>query len=136
RSLLLFLGGTCHGPCSKGCSYGSALLDTGLTAESLLENDERFEDAIEFFVHNLVGSLHFVKGEGMGRHKRGIDALHLQHAQEAFHAQTATGAQAGCNGLFGHADSPLDAWEVYEITVTVVAHIGDGAASFRDLDRI
>ncbi len=104
RSLLLFLGGTCHDPCSKGCSCGSALLDTCLTAESLLENDERFEDAIEFFVHNLVGSLHLIKGEGMGRHERGIDALHLQHAQQAFHAQTATRTQAGRNGLFRHAD--------------------------------
>src|SRR6266487_1680254 len=136
RSLLLFLGGTCHDPCSKGCSCGSALLDTCLTAESLLENDERFEDAIEFFVHNLVGSLHLIKGEGMGRHERGIDALHLQHAQQAFHAQTATRTQAGRNGLFRHADSPLDTRDMHEVIVTVIANIGDGAASFRDFDSI
>src|SRR5438876_386237 len=105
-------------------------------AESLLENDERLEDAIEFFVHNLKGSLHLVKCEGMGRHERWIDALHLQHAQQAFHAQTATRTQTGRNGLFRHADSPLDARDMHELTLTVIAHIGDGAASFRDFDSI
>src|SRR6266480_4147219 len=105
-------------------------------AESLLENNERLEDAIEFLVHNLKGSLHLVKWEGMGRHERWIDALHLQHAQEAFHAQTATRTQAGRNGLFRHADSPLDARDMHKVTVTMVTNIGYGAASFRDLDRI
>jgi hypothetical protein len=103
---------------------------------SLLENDERLEDPVEFFVHNLEGSLHLVKGESMGRHERWIHALHLQHAQEAFHAQPATWTQAGRNGLFRHTDSPLDAWNMHKVTVTVIAHIGDGAASFRDFDRI
>src|SRR2546428_12130037 len=107
-----------------------------MSAESLLENDERLEDAIEFLVHNLKGSLHLVKWEGMGRHERWIDALHLQHAQEAFHAQTATRTQASRNGLFRHADSPLDARDMHEVTVTVIANIGDSAASFRDFDRI
>jgi hypothetical protein len=107
-----------------------------MTAESLLENDERLEDAIEFLVHNLEGSLHLVKWEGMGRHERWVDALHLQHPQEAFHAQTATWTQTGCNGLFRHADSPLDARDMHKVTVTVIAHIGNGAASFRDFDRI
>ena len=55
-----------------------------IAAESPLEDDERLEDAIELFVHDLEGSLHLVKREGMGRHQRGIDALHLQHTQEAF----------------------------------------------------
>src|SRR5205814_6057613 len=105
-------------------------------AESLLENDERLEDAIEFFVHNLKCSLHLVKCEGMGRHERWIDALHLQHTQEAFHAQTATRTQTGRNGLFRHADSPLDARDMHEVIVTVIAHIGDRAAGFRDFDRI
>lgn len=35
------------------------------SAESLLELDERFEDTIEFFVHNLKRSLHLVKREAM-----------------------------------------------------------------------
>ena len=65
--------------------------DMCLAAASSLKNDERLEDAVEFFVHDLEGSFHLVKREGMGRHERGIDALHLQHAQQAFHAQTATG---------------------------------------------
>ncbi len=112
RSLLLFLGLSCRDPCSKGGFGGIALLDTCMTAQSLLENDERLEDAIKFLVHNLEGSLHLVKWEGMGRHERWIDALHLQHAQEAFHAQTATRTQAGRNGLFRHADTPLDARNV------------------------
>jgi hypothetical protein len=86
--------------CSKGGFGGIALLDICMTAESHLENDERLEDAIELLVHHLKGSLHLVKGEGMGRHERGIDALHLQHAQEAFHAQPATRTQTGRNGLF------------------------------------
>src|SRR3989441_359838 len=136
RSFLLFLGLSCSDPCSKGGFGGSALLDTCMTAASLLENDERLEDAIEFLVHNLKGSLHLVKGEGMGRHERWIDTLHLQHAQEAFHAQTATRTQSGRNGLFRHADSPLDARDMHEVTLTVIANIGDGAASFRDFDSI
>src|SRR5205807_6670012 len=103
---------------------------------SLLENDERLEDAFEFLVHNLEGSLHLVKWEGMGRHERWIDALHFQHAQEAFHAQTATRTQTRRNSLFRHTDAPLDARDMHEVTVTVIAHIGDGAASFRHLDRI
>src|SRR5260370_32721546 len=60
------------------------------TAESLLENDERLEDAIEFFVHNLEGSLHLVKSKGMGRHERCINALHLQHAHASLQSQTPT----------------------------------------------
>src|SRR5258708_28245318 len=107
-----------------------------MTAKSFLENDKRLEDAIEFFVHNLKGSLHLVKWEGMGRHERWIDALHLQHAQETFHAQTATRTQTGRNGLFRHADSPLDARDMHELTVTVIAHIGDTAARFRHFDSI
>src|SRR5258708_23098603 len=93
-------------PCSRGRSGGIALLDTGMTAESLLENDERLEDAIEFFVHNLKGSLHLVKCEGMSRHGRWIDALHLHHAQEAFPAQTATRPHPAGNVLLPHANSP------------------------------
>src|SRR5260370_16851203 len=72
----------------------------------------------------------------MGCTQRGVDPLQLQHAPEAFHAQTATGTQASRNGLFRHADSPLDAWDMHEITVTVVPNIGDGATCFRDFDSI
>jgi hypothetical protein len=71
-----------------------------MTTESLLEDDERLEDAIEFFVHDLERFLHLVKREGMGRHECGVHTLHLQHAQEAFHAQPAAGTQAGRNRLF------------------------------------
>src|SRR5260221_8517623 len=108
----------------------------GVNAESLLENDERLEDTIEFFVHNLKGSLHLVKWEGMSRHGRWIAAFPLQHAQETFHAQTASRTQTGGNGLFRHANSPLDARNMHEVTVTVIANIGDGAAGFRDFDSI
>jgi hypothetical protein len=72
----------------------------------------------------------------MGRHERWIDALHLQHAQEAFHAQTATRTQAGRNSLFRHAESPLDARDMHKVTVTMVTNIGDGAPCFRDFDSI
>src|SRR5437868_15101489 len=99
-----------------------------MTAKSLLENDKRLEDAIEFFVHNLEGCLHLVKWESMGRHERWIDALHLQHAQEAFHAQTATRTHDGRSGLIRHADSPLDARDMHKVTVNMVPNIGDGAA--------
>src|SRR5438067_11569764 len=103
-------------------------------AESLLENDERLEDAIEILVHNLKGSLHLVKWEGMGRHERWIDALHLQHAQQAIHAQTATRTQTGRNGLFRHANSPLDARDMHELTLTVIANIGYAADTLHDVD--
>ena len=59
------------------------LLGAGVTH---LEGDERLEDAIELLIHNLERPLHLVKGKGVRRHERGIDALHLQHAQEAGHA--------------------------------------------------
>ena len=70
----------------------SALLDTCMTAEFLLENDEWLEDALEFFVHDLEGSIQLVEWEGMCRHERGIDALHLKDAEEALHTQPSTGA--------------------------------------------
>jgi hypothetical protein len=107
-----------------------------MTPESLLEDDERLEDAIELFVHDLQRSLHLVKREGMGRHERGVHTLHLQHAQEAFHAQPATRTQTGRNRLFRHADSPLDARDRHKVTVPMVAHIGDGAPGFGDFDRM
>src|SRR5215469_12050572 len=110
----------------KEASAGKRFLDAPVAAVSPLEDDERLEDTVELFVHNLESSLHLVKGEGMGRHERRIDALHLQHAQEALHTQTATRTQAGRNRLFRHADSPLDTRDVHEVTVTVVPNIGDG----------
>src|SRR5215475_16198218 len=72
----------------------------------------------------------------MGRHKRGINTLHLQHTQQAFHAQAATGTQASRNRLFRHADSPLNTWDMHKVTVTMVPNIGDGAPGLRDFDRI
>lgn len=69
--------------CKRGSpelTFGRSALDMCMTAESPLENDEWLENTIEFFVHHLERSLHFVKWEGMGRHERGIDALHLQYA--------------------------------------------------------
>src|SRR5260221_1885204 len=86
-------------------------------AESLLENYERLEDTVELFVHDLEGSLHLVKREGMGCHQRGIDALHLQHTQQAFHTQTATGTQASRNVLLRLAHSTLDAAIINTITL-------------------
>src|SRR5437588_9824464 len=106
----------------KAAEVGAPFWTRVMTAKPLLENDKRLEDAIEFFVHNLEGPLHLVKWESMGRHERWIDALHLQHAQEAFHAQTATRTQASRNGLFRHADSPLDARDMYKVTVTMVTN--------------
>ena len=58
----------------------------------------------------------------MRRHERGIDALHLQHAQEALHAQTATRTQTSRNGLFRHTHSPLDARDMHKVTVTMVTN--------------
>src|SRR5713101_30852 len=105
-------------------------------SEIRLEDDERLEDTIELFVHDLERFLHLVKWEGMGRHERGIDALHLQHAQEAFHSQTATRTQAGRNRLFRHADTPLETRNMHKVTVTMVPNIGDGATGFCDFDSI
>src|SRR6266852_2510383 len=105
-------------------------------SEIRLEDDERLEDTIELFVHDLERFLHFVKWEGMGRHERGIDALHLQHAQEAFHAQPATRTQAGRNGLFRHADSPLEARDRHNVTVTMVPNLVDGARGCCDYNRM
>src|SRR5258708_10359433 len=72
----------------------------------------------------------------MGRHEHGVHALHLQHAQEAFHAQTATRTQAGRNGLFRHADTPLETRNMHKVTVTMVPNIEDGAPAFCDFDII
>src|SRR5258708_27071447 len=95
----------------EGCSRERAGRLPGqvlFAAESLLEDDERLKDTVELFVHDLEGSLHLVKREGMGRHERGIDALHLQHAQEAFlsllrcfslHTHTAQRTQGTGNGV-------------------------------------
>ena len=121
---------------SKGLLPCKAFLGTCMAAESLLENDKRLQDAIEFFVHNLERSLHLVKREGMGGHERWIDSLHLQYSQQALHAQAATGAQTRFNGLFRHADPPLNARDMHEISLTVVANIGDGTTGFRDCDGL
>src|SRR5579875_2807218 len=122
--------------CSIGGSSRSILLDTLLLAETFLENNERLENAIEFLVHDLERSLHLVKWEGMGRHKRWIDTLHLQHTQEAFHTQTTTRTQTGRNRLFRHPDSPFDARDMHKITMPMIAHIGDRTACFGDFDCI
>lgn len=59
----------------------STLRDRHLRAFQL-ENNKRLENAIEPVVHDLEGPFHLLKREGMGRHERRINALHLQQAQK------------------------------------------------------